>query len=205
MSHLILSIKSGGEASADFKIDVREINLVCDIAIGYLLGKNYFQNRTEGGFEIDGAFVRSFKNQKVYLDQSREEYYTDLPAKLISLPNDRGLVQMSGMVGQNKAFLRLPTPGNRVFSALEAGNMPDEIYYYLEGDRVYYKGIKTASRWIPEVLIKMVASVEDLDETAALPIPSSMSVEFIEIVKQILDEEKNTPIDDVNDNSNNNK
>lgn len=208
VAELVQSIKSGGQAPSDYKIDQREIIKLVDMAFAYLLAKHYWIGRNEGE-DIDGAFITAFKDNVVFYDSQREEYFTNLPAKFIKLPggNDKGIRQVGGPSSLGSVFVKLSNGVVGAMASLESSLLAGNIGYYVEGSSLYFSdrnkdldgSYNGKIKGISKVTIKMIASIDGLDEDADLPIPADMEMELITVIKTMLDEEKQTPVDDTND------
>lgn len=199
IANLIIDLKSGGEVSSSSKYDVRDVYHLIDIARDYLIQVDYNRNRAEGDYSINGDFVTAFKNVEVKIDEERNERFSYLPSRVINLPYNRGLRQVSAMQGQGDAFIISENGAIAIFDKLEAGSISNTICY-LEGKKIFYKNIPEN---ITKILIKMVASLDNIGEDDPIPIPASMELELYEKVVSLLNEEKATPQDLVSDSSSN--
>lgn len=193
---LVVDILSGGDDSATSKYHEEVVYKQLEIARNFMIKRAYIENRNEGSYDISGEFVKGFQCVPVLLDDCRDEYYSDLPAKLISLPNNRGLRSVSPMKGQNAAFSIVPNTGAGVWEGLEANDLGG-TECYLEDSRIYYKKLDASN--VKQVLVKMIASIDNLDEDEQIPIPADMEALLIEQVVAAFSPSKATVQDKHND------
>jgi len=198
-AELIRESKSGGDPESSSKYHDLVIFEVMELALNSLIARSFIENRNENSYNIHGDFVTPFPNVKVEFDAARNEKYSILPKRLISLPDNRGLRQVSPMQGQDHAFVKLPNGSNDTFSDLEAFNLDGRTGYYPERDKIYYRNL---SDDITEVLVKMIASVDGLGVDEPLPIPAEYEADLFTTVKQMLEEEKATTQDKHTDSNN---
>jgi len=170
-----------------------------EIARNTIITTDFNQHRNENSYDINGDFITPFNNVPVKEDEEREEKFSELPARIISLPDNRGIRQVSETKGQKNPFYKMPNGMVGTFGNLEAGGLGGGTGYYIERDRIYYVNIGDQ---VENVLIKMIASVDDLDEDDPIPVPAQFEKPLIDMVKEMMDEKKNTTEDDRNDSNN---
>lgn len=196
ISDLLRDIKSGGDPTMEGKLHPTIIWKATETVFGGLIEAAMRQDQESNGYDLNGDWISSFKNVPVILDEDTDEMYSELPAQVISLKDDRGIHQVSEMKGQEHPFTRVANGSHAVFSILESHYLNTHVEYYIEGNRIVYRGLGIA---VEKVLIKMVAGIAGLDPDSPIPIPASMEEELIRRVKDLLEEEKLTPQDKNND------
>lgn len=205
LAELVIARKTGGQITPEKKIDAREVMKYIDAARNYLIEKSFNQARNIAEYSLPGEFISIFKNVAVLNDTDRNLKYSDLPARLVTLRGNRGLRQISPMQSESVAFIITQSGSNFIYDGLEAGN-PAVIgtTSWLEKDeatgktRIYHKNIPVEYE---KILVKMVASIDDLDENTAIPVPAEAEMELIELVMQAFSEQQDRPQDKVNDNN----
>jgi len=196
ISDLLRDIKSGGDPTMEGKLHPTIIWKATETVFGGLIDAAMRKDQESNGYDLNGDWISSFKNVPVILDKDTDEMYSDLPAQVISLKDDRGLHQVSEMKGQENPFTRVTNGSHAVYSILESHYLNSHPEYYIEGNRIIYRGLGVA---VEKVLIKMIAGISGLDPDSPIPIPASMEEELIRRVKDLLEEEKLTPQDKNND------
>lgn len=200
---LVSDIKLGGDESAATKYDSREIEYIIDMVRSQMIDADLKDGISNNNYEIKGDWISTYTDVEVKYDSERDEYYSILPAKLISLFEDRGLKQISPIKGQRNPFIRVANGALGIYSNLEAGYLGGKTGFYTEkhsteGTRVYYFNLR---RQITSVMVKMVASMLDMDSEEDVPIPGNKEADLLNYVSQMLNEKKYTPEDKYNDSS----
>lgn len=166
VAELTRSRLSGGAVSFTNKVDEREVYKVIDAVMSSLLDADYRANMAKGSYDINGAWIKTFENVQVKESKTRKEFYIDLPAYLVSLPQDRGLRMICPMEDQATQYTVTNNNSLAVFSDLEAGSMQRTCY--IEGNRVYFPVWPLGCC---KVMVKMIPSVDTLGENDILPLP----------------------------------
>lgn len=194
----IINKSQGGLLSSFRKVDPREI------FEGIETVRNAFMEKmiAETGM-LDGEFVTQFKDVDVLCDDTTMQFYSILPARLISFSTFDGLRQVSPMKNQEKSFIKIENGFDATFVGLEASKLSAHTGYYIErvkigtdkSIRIYYKNIPLHYK---KVLVKMIASTYDFDEDEALPIPAMYEEQLILQVDQWFMQQFATPQDTKN-------
>lgn len=200
ISDLVADLEAGGDPTVDSKFHRDNIQALTEVVRNTLIELDYNQRRNEGQFDINGDFIKPFPNQEVLFDSDRDEYYTVMPSKYASLPNNRGIRMVSQMKNQKNEFIKLNAGSQFVFCELEAGSLNGRTGYYPEGERIYYQNIDGVH--VKKVLIKLVPALDSLDEDEVIPIPAGLEKNLIDGVREMLAETKITPQDKINDSNN---
>lgn len=184
IADLIIAQKSGGDASVQNKIDRREVFALVDIVVGSLIDSEYQKALARGSYLINGDWVSSYDDVPLWESKKKKMRYAKLPAKLISLPGDRGVRMVAPQEDQTSPFILIDGNSRAVFKNLEAGYMPGKKTCFIEGDRIYFPQIDVRCCG---VLIKMIAGTELLAEDAAIPIPAITTAMLFKEVSAILE------------------
>jgi len=191
LAELIINNESGGDPSDDTKYNPRMVQKTIGIVYGALIKVNI----TEGD-GINGDFVKAFENIEIKYNSDRDEHYSDLPAKLVSLPRDQGLREVTPMQDRTGAFKISPNSSQAIYGKLFAGGFAGETGLYIEGDKIFYINLKQGQK---TVLVKMIADIDSLDEDEQIPVPASKETVLYDMVVAKLQGLKATPEDKYND------
>lgn len=198
LSDLIRDKMLGGDATLSGKLHPTIIWKTAETVIGKLIQAEQFKDKETNGYDINGEFVSVFKNVDVLTDTDTDEKYSVLPAQLISLKNDRGLVRVSEMKNLENAFAIVGNSSHDVYSILDVHYLNTKTEVYIQGNELRYRNLRPT---ITKVLIKMIAGITDLDADAPIPVPAALESDLINMVSEMLAEEKLTPQDKYNDNN----
>lgn len=198
ISEQIIRILSGGDRNLDdSKWDIREIELFVTQAINYFIKQNLFQNISQGQNGIDGQYVITFKNIDVLYDEDLALAYAVLPATYISLPYDRGIVQVSLMKDQFNVFIPIRNGAVAVFKNSPAGRLESRIGFYPEQQNIYFT--KDISKDTDKILVKLIIADAQAVNNNQLFIPPDIELPIIEKVLQLLSNQY--PQDKLNNNA----
>jgi len=204
LSDLIRDKMLGGDTTLSGKLHPTIIWKTADTVIGKLIQMEMFKNKDSNGYEINGDFITQYPNENnpepisVKTDIITGEKYSVLPAPLISLKDDRGLIRVSELKSVENAFAIVGNGSHDVYSILEAHYLNKKTEVYLQGNQIRYRNLRAS---VDQVLVKMVSGISSLDPDAPIPVPSSMESDLIEMVSNLLQEEKLTIQDKNNDNN----
>jgi len=67
---------------------------------------------------------------------------------------------------------------------------------YIEGERLYFRNFDNTDC---KLLVRMVSSISDLDDDEMIPLPAEYELQFLELIKQSLQEQIVTLQDKHND------
>ncbi len=193
---LVIDRLSGGDPSAVNKYHPEIVYKNIELARNFMIKVEFNEARNAGTYDINGEFISAFNCVPVKYDECRDEYYSKLPGRIISLPMNRGLRSVSPTKGQQTPFNIVPNGSAGVFEGLEAQYLAG-TECYVEGDKIYYRALDHAN--VKQVLIKMVASINDLDEDEQIPIPADKETMLLDKVVEMLTDSKVTIQDKHND------
>ena len=204
LSDIIRDKMLGGDDALSGKLHPTIIWKTAETVIGKLIESAMFKDKDSNGYEINGEFITQYPSNKnpdpilVKTDSFTDEKYSDLPAPLISLKNDRGLVRVSEIGSVDNAFAIVGNSSHDVFSILDVHYINSKTEVYVQGNRIVYRNLRTG---ITQVLIKMLSGISSLDPNDPIPIPASLESDLVEMVSAMLQEEKLTTQDKSNDNN----
>ena len=167
-------------------------------AINEVLTGQYWIGKKSDYPGMSGSFNATFSKVVVENDADRELRYINLPAQMINLPNDNGISYIGPQSGEMNAFI--PIPQKTIMMAGETLKHSVRTFYLLEGTRAYFYNLAVGAKY---VLVKMVATIDELDDAKPLPIPAGMETTVMDRCAQWFLGEREVPEDLVNDNVDN--
>jgi hypothetical protein len=143
-----------------------------DSVTNELARASFFENWKSDNKSIDSQFTVFFRNIPVYIDNSRNEAYSLMPAKYVSLLEGAGV----DFIGTDKEQY-VPVPRN--FKALYKNNAAYSLLgdtgYYIDNDqdlKVFYtKNLVQAGAFSVNMRL-VIADSSVIDEDAIYPIPA---------------------------------
>jgi len=194
----ILLKVNGGKPSQDTRVRREDIYKYVPAAVNYAMTKQYYINSQDGYKQLPDDFIATYESVPVQFNAARELYYVQLPARIISLPRNIGLDTISPMKGFTN-FVETSF-SSRQLDSYSLKHMADQVLYWIEFDKVYFEQL---SDLVTELLVRMIASVDDLSPDDQLPIPPGMEVEVLKIVEEFFLEQRKIPADTLDNNNNN--
>lgn len=182
IADLIIAQKNGGNSTIYSKVDERDVFALCDIVVGALVAQEYERNRSQGNYTINSDWVSTYVNVPIYMSKSRKEKYALLPAKPISLPGCRAIRLVCPMEAQDDPFNLIDGNARGIYKNLEAGAL--KRVAYPEGNKIFFSDIPDKCC---DVMVKMIAGTEGLDENVAIPIPGITQQKLYEEVSAMLE------------------
>ena len=174
ISEVMLAV-TGGKPTVDSAVLRPDIEVMLAPAINYSIVKDYYINKREGQSEIQDDFLASYL-VSISNDTLRGQYL-QLPQRVISLGNNKGIWSIRSPKGSNDVILsRASRRGHNQYYTNLTG---DYILAYPEGQRVYLDNVPPS---VTSLLVTMVASVADLDEDDQVPVPAGVELEVIKIL-----------------------
>lgn len=149
---------SGGDPISDSSLDRREIELYILQVLNAAIKIEYFTNiRADDVHGVSGQYIATYICD-VLKDTTRREDYIVLTQPFISLPNDKGLDQITPLNGKCKFFIPVKVGFSSLYHGLEAGNLELSTGFYPEKNKVFFtKDIK--SQGTSRVMVKIIAAV----------------------------------------------
>lgn len=102
----IQRILVGGDPSGDTSIDIVELMFAIDQERDRLVGEYYKAKILAGDRQIDGSVLKRFHQCAINTDSNMDAEYVDLPEKIISLPYDMGVYDVSVTARPYRNFIR---------------------------------------------------------------------------------------------------
>lgn len=166
----------------DSKLEIQIAEVAISQACDEVRKNEIYALKARGSNIIPSAFLNNFKNITPTYDENRCEWYVDLPAKPIALPNNQGIQQVY--------FTKNKSQTIRIVSPLFLSSFKNSLAYSLEGDygcyqdefRLYFVNDLDQDTSIG---IRMVASAIDLGEFDYFPVDGSIDNQVLERAAKI--------------------
>lgn len=199
LAEQILRILNSGDISHDNSIDPRELLLAIEQERDRVVRLRLFESMQMGNPTIPGDIVSAFDSIKIKKDTVKNLLYSDLPGRIMSLPEDKGVTHVSYTKDQYNAFVRMPNGSLSLYNGLLSSMIGGRGGYWVEGDRLYYNS-SVDDCCGNTVIIKMVMNSGDVDPNEKFPIPADLESEVIKNVIALYAPMKQLPNDEQNDN-----
>lgn len=170
------------------------VNLYLAAAANYVQLKQYYISRqdNEALKEMPDTFLVVTNDVAVVYDDVSERQYIVMPAKIVNLPNGRGVK----FIGPSAGKSYIPITQNQVTDSVDALKYSSEIFYQLEMNKAYFYNKPTSPN---KLTVKQLGSVDDLDDNEEVPLPGGMEWEVINIMVEFFLGKRQLPEDTVND------
>lgn len=192
---------SGGQPSSDTAVKIQELIIAVQQSFATVVKATLFQNKAEGEYDINGAFIYSFDDVPVYYDTNKQLYYSDLPSTYVALPNEMGIVQIASMKSQFKSFVRVNPNFLAQSYGLKIAGLLGNKGYWAENNKVYYVNMDKLNA-NSNVLIKLVVALDSLDpyeDEIGLP-PEVQDMIITAVYQKYINVETVVPEDTINNN-----
>jgi len=166
LTELIRNALAGGMAPANFNPSKSEVGLRVDQVANGIIRINC---EADSGI-LAGAYYVPYEDVPILKDEKLNKYYCELPAKVISLANEKGVWQVSTMQDQSIIFIPIGTQGawkykEELFDLL--GNNPG---YYAQQGKLFFENYNPVEN-TDTLLLKLIVdrSVFDDEEDYCVP------------------------------------
>ncbi len=179
---------SGGVLTSDQSVRWPEAEVYLAMAVNYVQTLNYWnETKAEGERTVNPTLLQSFDDIDVLYSTDRQQSYSDLPKRVLSLPKGRAL-QLNTKCGK------------RIIPLGEGDDATEQYYkcfksvisYQLEGQKVWYYGM---SRLVEGVRGKYLVHVNDLADDDEVLLPSDGDAKVLDMMYGWLSGEKEAPKD----------
>lgn len=161
----IMFLLAGGDNTADLKDRYHDdvIEAVIGESMDAFLQNAFRQSSSRAGrknYAMLDNFSRSYVVD-VQFDETRKEYYCELPVKVVFLDDNDGYRMMSDVEDHDNMYAKIVAGSNAVYAHLPAGKIKTFGSYYPEEDLLFIK-FKTSSK--PQVRVRAIPSFDDRDD-----------------------------------------
>lgn len=156
---------AGGNVPNSFPITEQEVGKIVDQVSNSVIAIQCLQ-----GFWDD--YITTYEDREIKLDTKKNLYYTDLPAKPISLPDQQGVYQVSTMQDQSKIFLATRPNAEFLYSDINLV-LQGKGGYYNTQDKIYFVNFIPSNN-AETVLVKEIVDRSVFDDEQDYQIPPSI-------------------------------
>lgn len=186
---------NGGKPSVDSKVKRIDIRAYLPAAINLVIKEDFMVelqlDRTASN--LPTQFFATYEDVPVKYNASRDVKYVDLPVTPIMLKKDMGISMVSAMQG-DVSF----APLQRQDQLSGYGKYVNSVtMFWIEGKKILFKNL---SPFVKEVLVKCIASADELNDEDEAPIPSGYEAKVIDTCVKYFMGMRLTPADDLQDN-----
>lgn len=140
--------------------------------------------------------------QPILKDENSGTFYSDLPAQIISSNYNQAIRLVAPSKEESSAFLPRRQLGTFLMQGLDVNTL-DNIFYTLEGKRIYYSGNIDAC-W-ESVLMKLAVKFEELEDDDWINIYDGDAAQIFQLMLQFMTGKMPTDVDGDNVNAQNQK
>lgn len=178
---------NAGDIKSENKVDIRDVMFAIDQERDRAVGAYYRSRILAGERQIPGDLLETFvvgtSSRRLYYPagQSLVQHYVELPCKIISLPYDMGVYQISQQDNPFFSFMRRPSsfsdlyvmggPADTTATAMDSLNADSnvQITWWIEGTRIFFSSDPTiAAKITNQVTLNLLAGAEGFLSTDGL-------------------------------------
>ena len=181
LAEQILRLLSAGNYTNDQEIDIRELILHVSQVLASVVRVRYFQNKAEGDDYINGSYIYTFKNVEVKEDKDLNQFYAEIPASTMDLPNDAAIHFVGYMQDQSRPIKRVPNGFIGITQGTSKAFLEGNSGFYVEGRNIFLVNIKKGEDPC-KLLIKLVVAFGYIPENKEIFMPLDAQNEIIDRV-----------------------
>lgn len=183
LSQQIIRVVSGGDQSKDSQLDIREVSLYVGQTIEEFIKRDMLSDYKEGlktgDPHIPSNYIATFRNLPVIVDEETAQWYVEIPSSYLSLPNNLGIYQVSGMKNIRKPFVISDSGSIGIYDGLPSSYLEGRVECYVEGLRMYFN-CNARQKGITKVLMKIITgNPSNLGLNDPLPLSPSEAKEIV--------------------------
>lgn len=183
------------------KFHPAEIEKFIELAYNDVVGKSYSQSQRYSDFSQLDNHIKPYRNVPVNYDQDLCEYYSDLPAPIVQIPDNQAIRLICPMQDQAFAFVYEDNSATAVFNELEVSVLDSSGSYQVEASQIRYKSGMTDDIAKKGMLMKLVVVFDSLDDEDEVYIPAGFSNMVTDTVVEFMTQRKAQPEQTNNDSS----
>jgi hypothetical protein len=157
---LVIRQLAGGDPQWSFRWgDEREVGMHVDMVRDRMAWADIMSRYDQEG--VNDNFISTFEDVPVLQDPHRNQYYFEMPARMLTLPKNMAIRQISRMKGQQAAFWILPATSSSFLTGLR-GTLDGNIGIKIEGNKGWIHNLQGGLDC--GLLIMMVVKGADVPE-----------------------------------------
>lgn len=177
---LVRNELTGGSPQAENmqKFHVADIEMKCSLAYDRIMLEVYQASKIKKDFSVFDSVSKPYIYD-VEKDETRDEYYIDIPVSFVSIPNYIAIRQMSNPKNRKDTYSYMPQ--NMIVNVTNSSvnKVSDHIHYYLESQRAYFFRLPEG---VKQVMVQIVQSFTEYEDTDEIPVPNSMNGTIFDLV-----------------------
>jgi hypothetical protein len=161
------------------RYDLRHIASIINDPFNTCLFQIYAATKNQRGAKSFDALSKVYSDVPVLLDESRNEYYSDVPSCLASIPQDEAIREIRSMKDNKNSMIQIESNSLPIIAQTAAYSlMADMQLYYLDFNKVFYP------RWdgFTKVLMRLVVPFSSYADTDEIPEPVGFKVSLFDMV-----------------------
>lgn len=184
--------------TSDSKLEMDIAMLAISQAADQVRIEEIYRLKSLGSNIIPSNYLSTFDNGILpKYDENRCEWYIDLPAKPLALPNNQGLQQVS-FKKHREEVIRVVSPMYlSAFRNSMTKDLQGDYGCYMDGFRLYFINDLSEDT---ELIIRMVATANDIGEFDYFPIDGAIESRVLERAASLYGVQKKIPQDLTNNN-----
>lgn len=189
----------GGLVDTDKKVYRADVESYLPAALKALILKKYYadknENRADGILErsLPIDFITTVPDVEVLKDEIQDRPYIELPFDRISFGTHDGVELVGAKGGCIFTKIRREECRNLEF---DQQYMPDEIFYWVEDNRVYLTNIPKS---VEKILVRMIKCPSNVEYDEELQVPAGYEAELLEMLFNYFVVQRQLPKDYIND------
>lgn len=210
IAETIILQKNGGRPSSENSIDYRDVYDVVDMMYAQLAAASVQnQIRGKGDFSIDSVWVKTFSSRQqapvILFDKITNMCYANLPATRVYIQGDKDIRLVSWLQSQDHPFPMEDSAAQEAMNQLECGVPSTGTYpFFPDGQRLWFRTMPKRFKG-KRILVRMIPGIDGYTPEEQLPIPSTFSMDLLNMVAQFFQVQISTLSKNVNDSNVNTK
>lgn len=185
-----------GSRTHDSDIDLRDVKLSVKQVLSDTIRVRYFISKQDDVEEIDGQLISRFTSHTVLKDATTGEFYTMSPCDVMNMPYGGAVVHVGPLKNHRESWKQVNYGFNSLYSGSLAQNLEGNAGFFMEGNKIFFVNSNNFEVG-DELLIKILAGVDNLNKDQDFHIPADMEKIIVEYVLQLYGVWR--PTDELND------
>ena len=184
------------DTTPDAKLDLQVAMLAVSQARDEYVRNFIFANKAETNI-VFGNWVSEYNDVEIKYDATRKQYYSFLPANVISLDNDRGVQRVFKTESPEDEYLPLPRGFKAITRNSLSASLEGESGFYLAGNKIVFVQKENLDC---RLSMDLIVQSEDIGMYDEFPVDSGATFAILERAINIYQLQKGIPQDLTNNN-----